>query len=76
MLRLDVRDTQGRYFGNALQAASNSGYDQAVTLLLGKGANVKARGRECGNALNTTSSRGHEQVVKLLLDSAGVPEEG
>ncbi|KAH7122344.1 hypothetical protein B0J11DRAFT_437071 [Dendryphion nanum] len=31
-------NAQGRYYGNALQAASEGGHHQVVTLLLDKGA--------------------------------------
>jgi hypothetical protein len=53
---------------NALQAASERGYEQVVKLLLDKGADVNAQGGRYGNALQAASERGNEQIVKLLLD--------
>jgi hypothetical protein len=61
-------NAQGGYYGNALQAASEGGYEQVVKMLLDKGANVNAQGGEYSNALQAASYRGHEQVVKMLLD--------
>jgi ankyrin repeat protein len=44
-------DAQDGFHGNALQAASNGGYDTIVTLLLEKGANVNTKGGFYSNAL-------------------------
>jgi ankyrin repeat protein len=55
------------HFGNALQAASWSGNEEVVTLLLEKGANVNAKGGFYGNALQAASWTGCEEVVRLLL---------
>ena len=61
-------NAQGRYYGNALQAASAQGHEQVVKMLLDKGADVNAQGGHYGNALQAASARGHEQVVKMLLN--------
>jgi ankyrin repeat protein len=60
-------NSQGGYYGNALQAASARGHEQIVQLLFEKGANVNARGGDYSNALQVASYRGHDQVVQQLL---------
>jgi ankyrin repeat protein len=59
---------QGGYYGNALQAASYNGHDQAVQRLLEKGADVNAQGGRYGNALQAASAEGHDQTVRQLLE--------
>ena len=51
---------QGGQYGNALQAASQGGYDQVVQMLLAKGADVNAQGGEYSNALQAASQGGHD----------------
>jgi ankyrin repeat protein len=61
-------NAQGGGYGNALEAASDSGHEKVVELLLAKGADVNAQGGYYGNALQAASySSGHEKVVELLL---------
>jgi ankyrin repeat protein len=62
----DVNAQGGRYYGNALQAASAEGYTQIVKLLLENNADVNAQGGHYGNALRVASDRGYKQIVKLL----------
>jgi len=52
------------FLGYALQAASYSGSEQIVRLLLEKGVGINAH----GNALQAASRGGNEQIVRLLLD--------
>ncbi|KAJ5273735.1 Pfs NACHT and ankyrin domain protein [Penicillium angulare] len=61
-------NAQGGIYGNALQAASNRGYQEVVTLLLEKGADINTQGGQCGNALQAASANGHQEIVTLLLD--------
>jgi ankyrin repeat protein len=61
-------NAQGRWYGNALQAASFKGFEPVVRLLLENGADVNARGGHFGNALQAASSMGSEAVVRLLLE--------
>jgi ankyrin repeat protein len=44
-------NTQGKYYSNALCAASVKGHKQVVKLLLNKGADVNAKGGYYSNAL-------------------------
>ena len=61
-------NAEGGGLGNALQAASYSGHDHVIRLLLDRGANVNAQGGCFGNALQAACYRGHDHVVHLLLD--------
>jgi hypothetical protein len=70
-------NSEGGYYGNALQAASAGGHEQIVKMLLDAGAEVNAQGGKYGNALQAASAGGHEQIVKTLLDAgAEVNAEG
>ncbi|KAF7502344.1 hypothetical protein GJ744_006009 [Endocarpon pusillum] len=44
-------NAQGKYYGNALYAASSGGHKKVVEMLLAKSAEVNAQGGYCGNAL-------------------------
>ena len=44
-------NAEGRYYGNALQAASAEGHEIVVQLLLQKGADLNAQDGDYGNAL-------------------------
>lgn len=46
----DTVNSQGGYYGNALQAASSGGHSQVVQMLLDQGADVNAQGGPYGNA--------------------------
>ena len=61
-------NTNGVYYGNALQAASFQGHENIVQLLIEKGADIHAQGGEYGNALQAASSGGHENIVQLLIE--------
>ena len=61
-------NTQGGYYGNALQAALLGGHNKVIEMLLDKGADVNAQGGYYGNALQAASYRGYEKVVQILLD--------
>ncbi|MCJ1461419.1 hypothetical protein MMC07_000016 [Pseudocyphellaria aurata] len=55
-------------FGSALRAASKSGSESVVRLLLDKGADANVAGGQYSNALQAASASGSESVVQLLLD--------
>ena len=57
-------NAEGGEYGNALSAASYSGYKETVQLLLGNGADVNA---QSGRALQEASENGQEAVIRLLL---------
>ncbi|KID60063.1 Pfs, NACHT and Ankyrin domain protein, partial [Metarhizium brunneum ARSEF 3297] len=63
----DINAKGGKY-GNALQAALETGHLEIAKLLLDRGADVSAEGGYYGNALQAASFRGHLEIVKLLLD--------
>ncbi|KAE8373776.1 hypothetical protein BDV26DRAFT_296646 [Aspergillus bertholletiae] len=58
----DANAQSGGRYGNALQAASEGGYEQIVQLLLDKGADVNTQGGHYGNALQAASRGGHGQI--------------
>jgi ankyrin repeat protein len=60
-------NTQGGYYGNALQAASSQCHEAVVRLLLDKGADVNMQGGYYNDALQAASFQGHEAMVRLLL---------
>ena len=61
------RDAQGGFFLNsALWAASATGRDKVVQMLLDKGADINAEGGYYGNALRAASARGYDKVVQML----------
>jgi hypothetical protein len=62
-------NAQGRFYGNALYAASALGHAAVVQLLLENRAEVNVQGGFYGNALYTASTKGHEAIVKLLLEN-------
>ncbi len=67
----------GERYSNALQAASEGGYQEIIKLLLDGGADVNAQGGMYGNALQAASGKGHQEIVKLLLDNgADVKAQG
>jgi ankyrin repeat protein len=70
-------NAQGGHYGNALQAASDSGHEAIVRLLVENGVNVNAQGGYYGNALQAASDNGHEAIVRLLVENgANVNAQG
>ena len=65
----DVVNANGGFYGSALQAASFSGYDEVVQVLLDAKADVNANGGYRGCALLVASENGHEKIVQMLLDA-------
>ena len=61
-------NAKGGKFRNALQAASFSGQNDVIQLLLDRGVDVNAQGGFFGNALQAASSLGRIQIVQLLLE--------
>ena len=64
---LDKDNSMLLEYGDALQAASDSGHKEIVQLLLERGADVNAEGEE-ENALQAASHKGHKEIVQLLLE--------
>jgi hypothetical protein len=72
MLRLlgkgaDV-NAQGAWHSNALQAVSQEGHREVVSLLLDSGADFNAHGGHYGNPLQAASLESHQTIVNLLVD--------
>jgi ankyrin repeat protein len=57
-------NAQGGQYGNALQAASDSGHEEIVQVLLERGADVNAQGGLYGNALQAASHSGCYNTVR------------
>ena len=75
--RGDEVNTQGGYYGSALQAASYEGHEQVVKILLDNKAEVNVQGGKYSNALQSASAAGHQGIVHLLLDNgADVNRQG
>jgi RNA binding exosome subunit len=70
-------NTQGGYYGNALQVASWraswTGNDDILELLFRADANVNAEGGYFGNALQAAAWGGKPHTMRLLLDSGAQP---
>ena len=63
-------NTQGGFYGNALQAAAAlKGCKELVPLFLKKGADVNSQGGHYGNALQGAAHAGEQEIVRLLLDN-------
>ena len=56
-------NVQSGFYGNALQAASQGGYEKLVQMLLEKGADVNMQGGYYGNALQSASQGGYKKLV-------------
>lgn len=63
----DISDSRS-YLADALQAASTSGHERVVMLLLEGGATANAKGGEYYSALLAAALHGHRNVIALLLD--------
>ncbi|KAI3326446.1 ankyrin repeat-containing domain protein [Xylariaceae sp. AK1471] len=61
-------NSQGGYYGHALQAASCEGHEKIVQILLDHGADINAQGGEFNSALQAASYIGHERIIQMLLD--------
>ncbi|KAH7200913.1 hypothetical protein BKA60DRAFT_601085 [Fusarium oxysporum] len=57
-------NSQGGYYGNALQAASYEGNLEVVQLLLDNGADVNAQGGQHGNALQAALVKGNPEILR------------
>lgn len=62
-------NAQGRYYGNALQAASQAGYQKLVTTLIQHDANINMQGGYYGSALQAAAQAGHREVVEILIQN-------
>jgi ankyrin repeat protein len=62
----EVRGQKGLVF---LSEAAFSGYVDTVTMLIDRGANVKARDEFAGTVLHYAAQAGHADVVKLVIDA-------
>ncbi|KAJ7440455.1 ankyrin repeat domain-containing protein, partial [Mycena latifolia] len=70
-------NSQGGYYGTALQTASKQGQEQAVQFLIEKGADVNVEGGYYGTALQVASGWGHESVAQFLIEKgANVNAQG
>lgn len=63
-------NTQGGYYGDALQTASHRGHLETVQLHLDNGANVNAQEGVYGGPLQAASEEGYPEIVQLLLEKA------
>ena len=61
-------NARGGRYDNALQAASYSGHDNVVQMLLDGGADVNLQGGLYNNALQAASINDHGKTVQVLLD--------
>ncbi|KAE9400194.1 ankyrin, partial [Gymnopus androsaceus JB14] len=62
-------NTNGGYYGNALQAAVHTGNMEIVNILLQKKVNVNQRNQRGETALQEAVIRGHDAVATLLLEA-------
>lgn len=69
----DINHTRGLQ-GNALQAASYTGYENTVRHLLELGADVKFRYPRQHDAPQAATYAGREGVVRILLDAGADPK--
>ena len=69
----------GKYYGNALHAASFIGHERVVELLFNAGANVNDRvndlGESSSSALRRASRHGYERIVDMLLNASALYPE-
>jgi ankyrin repeat protein len=62
-------NTQGGYYGSALQAASAGGHDKVVRILLDRGADVNATNKYGETALHYAAENGHLEIVQTLIQA-------
>ncbi|KAI5788683.1 ankyrin repeat-containing domain protein [Pyronema domesticum] len=60
-------NSEGGYYGNALQAAAMEDHKAIAKFLIERGAEVNAEGRRYGNALQAAAARGCGTMVELLV---------
>ncbi|KAK6977277.1 ANK-REP-region domain-containing protein [Favolaschia claudopus] len=73
---MDV-NTEGGYYGTALQAAAYEGHENIVQMLLVQGADVNAQGGKYRTALQAAAYSGRKTMVQMLLDAgADINAEG
>ena len=58
----------------ALQLAAETGEEEAVRLLLFRGADFNAKDNDGGTALHRAASKGHEHILRLLLEKGAYIE--
>jgi ankyrin repeat protein len=73
----EVNQKLSGQYGNALQAAAETGKAEVVQILLDVGADINAYGGRWGSALQAASWEGQETIVLLLLQAgADVNQQG
>ncbi|KAL7944309.1 pfs domain-containing protein [Trichoderma barbatum] len=65
---IDDVTAQGIITSDAIEAASESGYERIVQMLLDKINDVTARGSILNDAIYSASAMGHQKIVQMLLD--------
>ncbi|KAK7442204.1 hypothetical protein VKT23_016176 [Stygiomarasmius scandens] len=66
-------NTQGGFYGTALEGASYKGHINIVKLLLNNKADPNIQGGKYGSALQCACLNGHVEIMKLLLDNRADP---
>ena len=65
----DVNFQDSRYGATALQAASQTGEEKIVRLLLKRGAKVNLQDKEGSTALMAAAYNGRDEIIKILLEA-------
>ncbi|KAF2186585.1 hypothetical protein K469DRAFT_141793 [Zopfia rhizophila CBS 207.26] len=60
-------NTQGGYYGNALQAAAYGGHEDIVKHLISSGADANVRGGQYKSALQAVCNQGHLAALEIFL---------
>jgi ankyrin repeat protein len=66
-------NSNGKTWGNALQAAASIGDDEKIEELLLEGADINCSTGERGTALQAASRQGHVRTVRFLLERGADP---